>query len=137
MTIQKLQQHARRPIGWQTVRCWLVHVKVVIAICICAEFSSQIVVRLVLGILEIVFAVRGRLPDVNNGIWNSLAGDQIDDFAVHQGGLTTGVWVLDDGAAELAEGSIGRPEGTEDGGGSWVDAVFGYEFVGNFIDKSV
>lgn len=137
MSIQKLQKHTSRPISWQTIRGRLVHVEVVIAIGIRAELSSQIVIRLVFWILEIVFAVRRRLPDVNNGIWDSLASEQVNDFAVHQGGLAIGVWVLDDGSSILAERGIGRPEGTEDGGGGWVNTVLGYEFVSDFVDESV
>lgn len=109
----------------------------VIAICISPEFSSQIVIRLVFWVLEIVFSVRRCLPDVNDGVGDSLAGEEINDFAVHQGGLTIGVWVLDDRASGLAEWGVGRPEGTEDRRGGWVDAVFGYELVGNFVDESV
>ena len=76
----------------------------IFSILITLELSPQIIIALVLWILEIVFAVRGCLPDIDDCTWDALAGDHVGDLAVHECWLTVGVGVLDDGTAEFAEG---------------------------------
>ena len=108
----------------------------IIAIRIRSELPSQVIRGLVLRVLEIVFPVRGSLPDVNDCVGDSLAGQEIGHLAVHECGMSAGRGVLDDRAARLAERCVGRPEGSEDGGGGGVVAIFGHDFVGDFIDES-
>jgi hypothetical protein len=55
---------------------------------------------------------------------------------VHVGGLALGVRVLDDAVAESTEGSVGRPEGTEDNVGGRGKALFGDDLVGDLIDEA-
>lgn len=86
----------------------------IIAIRIRSELSSQVIRGLVLGVLEIVFSVRRRLPDVDDCVGDSLAGQEIGHLAVHECGVSAGRGVLDDRAANLAERRVGRPEGSED-----------------------
>ena len=83
MAIQQLQQHTSRSIRRQAVRRRLQAIKVVFAIRICSELAAQVIICLVFGVLEIVFAVRGRLPDIDDGIGNTLSGQQVGDFSVH------------------------------------------------------
>jgi hypothetical protein len=44
---------------------------------------------------------------------------------------------LDNAAAQLTEWSVGRPEGAEDRGGSWVGTAIRDEFVGYFVNEAV
>jgi len=117
--VQQLQQNTSRSISGQRVRRRLQAVKVVLSILIAHKLSSQIVIALVLWVLEIVLPVRERLLDVEDGAWDAFSGQEICDFAVHQGWVSAWRWILDDASAELTEGAIGRPERTEDGGG-WM-----------------
>lgn len=137
MSIQQLQQHTGRSIRGQRVRRRLQAIKVVFSLVVRSKLPSQVIVALVLRVLEIVFPVGGRLPDIDHGVGDALAGQKIGDLPVHEGRVSAGRGVLDDAAAELAEGSVGRPEGAEDGGGGGVGAVLGHELVGDFVDESV
>jgi hypothetical protein len=113
VSIQHLQQHTSRTICRQRVRCRLQAVEVIIAVGISPELPSQVVIRLILWVLEIVFPIRGRLPDVDNSIWNTLASCKVCNFAVHQGRVSTWGRVLDDASAGLPERGIRRPEGSQ------------------------
>jgi hypothetical protein len=64
-------------------------------------------------------AVGRGLPDVENCALDGLAGFHVLDNTVHVGDTAVGIRVLDDAVAESAEGSIGRPEGTENDVGGW------------------
>ncbi len=107
----------------------------ILAIGISPELPPQVVIGLVLGILEVVFAVPGGLPDVDDDAGDALPGDEVRDGAVHEGDLAA-VRVLNDASAELAEGGVGAPEGAEDGGGGGEDARFRGNLVGDFVDKA-
>jgi hypothetical protein len=106
-----------------------------LAIRISPELPPEVIIGLILRILEVVFAVRRRLPDVNDNAWDALSGDEVGDGAVHEGDMAL-VRILDYAAAELAEGGIGAPEGAEDGGGGWEDAGFGGDLVGDFVNEA-
>jgi hypothetical protein len=54
---------------------------------------------------------------------------------VHEGDLAVGVGVLDDAVAEIAEGSVGRPEGAENDVGRGSQALVSDDLVGDLIDK--
>lgn len=115
VAIHQRQQLVRRTIGGQRVGSGVVAVEPVFAVLVGLELAAQIVGGLVLRVLEVVFAVGAGLPDVEDGAGDGLAGQQVGDGAVHQGDAAFGVGVLDDGAAVLAEGGVGRPEGAQDG----------------------
>jgi hypothetical protein len=135
MAIKKIQQNTRRAIGRQGISRRTQAVEMILAILISPELSPQIIIRLILGILEIVFAVGARLPDVDDDAGDALVGDEVGDGAVHEGDMAL-VWVLDDAAAQLAEGGVGAPEGAQDGGGGGEDAGLGGDFVGDFVDEA-
>ena len=75
------------------------------------------------------------MPDVNDNAWNALIGDEVGNSAVHEGDMAL-VRILNYAAAELTEGSVGRPEGAENGGGCGEDTRFGGDLVGDFIDEA-
>ena len=135
MAVQNVQQLEARAIGRERVCGWLEAVEAVAAILLGAELAAQVVLDLVLGILEVVLAVGRGFPHVDDGIGDALARLQVSDFAVHPAYLAL-VWGIDDGAAVFAEGSVGRPERAEDGGGGWHFAGLGGVFVGNFVDEA-
>lgn len=84
--------------------------------------------------LEVIFPIRTRLPDIEDGAWNPFARE-VPDSAVHERHASAlGRGIHDDAPAQLAERCIGRPEGPQDGRGSWVGARFGDDFVGDFVD---
>jgi hypothetical protein len=56
---------------------------------------------------------------------------------VHVGYFAVGVGILDNAVSELAEGSIGGPEGAENDIGCGGDALLGDDFVCDFIDESI
>jgi hypothetical protein len=107
----------------------------IFAIRISPELPPEVIIGLILRILEVVFAVRRRLPDVNNNAWDAFLGNEVGDGSVHEGDLAL-VWILDYAAAELTERGIGAPERAEDGGGGREDARFGGDLVGDFINES-
>jgi hypothetical protein len=107
----------------------------ILAIRICPELPPEVIISLILRILEVVFAVRRRLPDVNDNAWDALLGDEVGDGAVHEGDMAL-VRILDYAAAELTEGGVGAPEGAKDGGGGREDAGFGGDLVGDFVNEA-
>jgi len=101
-----------------------------------AELAAKVVARLVLGIVGVVFAVGAGLPHVENGVGDSLSGINVADDAVEECELAVLGHVLDDAGAEVAEGGLGRPEGTENAGGCRGLAAFGDDLVVDLIDKT-
>ena len=77
------------------------------------------------------------MPDVKNGAGYGFAGEEVGDGAMHKADTTVGGWVLYDCVSVFTEGRVRGPEGTKDGGGCWVDVSFGYDFVGDFINKTI
>lgn len=113
-------------------------VEVVLALLVGTELATEVVGGLVLGILEVVLAVGARLPDVEDGAGDGLAGDDVADHTVHLGDAAVGGnAVLEDLAPELAERSIGRPEGAENGGGCGVQLALGDDLMGDLIDEAM
>jgi hypothetical protein len=110
-------------------------VEIITPILICPKLPPEVIIGLVLRILEIVFPIRARLPDIHDCARDALFRGEVGDLAVHECDLSV-VWVLDDAAAEVAEGGVGGPEGSEDGGGGWVAGGFSHVFVCDFIDES-
>jgi hypothetical protein len=110
-------------------------VQPVLALVVRLELAAEVVVC-ERRVLEIVLAVAAGLPHVEGDVGDGLVGDEIADDAVHVGDLAL-VLVLDDRVAELAPGGVGRPEGTEDGGGGGlVFGVVGWDVVGDLGDKA-
>lgn len=138
MTIHRLQQLPTGPVLRQRVRSWPQAVQVVLALVVCLELAAQVVVALVVRVLEVVLAVAAGLPHVEGDVGNWLLRHEILDDAVHVSHDAALGLVLDDAVAEFAPGSIGRPEGTEDGGGGGdVAGVFGLDVIGDFGHQAV
>ena len=116
MSIHELQESIAWSVRWQRVSGRVIAVEPVLSVLIGSEFSSQVVGGVVVWVLEVVFAVGAGLPNVEHGSRNGLSSEKICNRAVHESNLTTRSWVLDDGAAVVAEGGIGRPEGSKNGG---------------------
>lgn len=138
VAVHHLQELPRGAILRQAVGGGVQAVEPVLAILVGAELASQVVGGLVLRVLEVILAVGGGLPDVEDGAGDGLAGQKIGDCAVHLADAAGGCWGIDnDAAAEVAEGSVGGPEGAEDRGGGRVDVGLGDDLVGNLIDEAV
>jgi hypothetical protein len=135
MSIQQVQKYTSRSIRRQRIRCRLQAIEIIFSVLITLELPSQIVIRPVLGVLEIVFPVRRRLSDVDDCAWNSLSSQEIGNFAVHEGRVSAGSGILNYATTERAERGVGGPEGPEDGGGGGV-RTFGQQLVGDFVDES-
>lgn len=118
------------------VFCGLEAVEPELAVSIGAELAAKVVARLVLGVVGIVFAVGAGLPHVENGVGDSLSGINVADDAVEECELAVLGHVLDDAGAEVAEGGLGRPEGTENAGGCRGLAAFGDDLVVDLIDEA-
>lgn len=113
-------------------------VEPVLALLVGAELATEVVGGLVLGVLEVVLAVGGGLPDVEDGAGDGLAGDDVADHTVHLGDAAVGGnAVLEDLTTELTEGSVGGPEGAENGGGGRVELALGDDLVGDLIDEGL
>lgn len=134
--VHDIQQNTGGTVGGQRIWRGVVAVPVELSVGIRHELSAEVVLGL-LGVLEVVFAVGGGLPDVEHGALDGLACFHVRDDSVHVGDFAIGVGVLDDAVAEFAEGSVGRPEGAENDIGGGGEALFGDDFVCNFVDQSV
>lgn len=134
--VHEAQQNTGGTIGRQRVRGRVVAVPVELALLVGAELAAKVVLRLV-GVLEIVLAVGGSLPDIKNGTDDGSTGLHISQNTVHVGDLTVGVGVLNDRVAKSAEGSIGRPEGAQNDVGSGGLALLGDDLVGDLIDEGL
>lgn len=135
-TIHEVEQHTGRAIGRQGIGSWMIAVPVELALLVGPELAAEVVLAL-RWILEVVLSVRGGLPYIEDCSRNGLAGFHIPDHTVHVGDFAVGVGVLDDAVAEVAEGGVGRPEGAEDDVGGGRGAIFGDDFVGDFVDETV
>ena len=113
--VERSEEGTGSTVGRQRVGSRLVAAEPVLALLVAPELSTQVVGRLVVGILEVVLAVGRSLPDVDDSTGNGLLGVEVGDHAVHESDLAVGSGVLNDGAAVLTEGGIGRPEGAQDG----------------------
>lgn len=112
-------------------------VESVFAVLVRLELSAEVVVGLVVGILEVVFAVAGGLPHVKGGVRDGLVGLHVADDAVHVGDDAVLGLVLDDGVSELSPRGVGGPEGTEDSGRRGdVVRVVDLNVVGDFGDEA-
>lgn len=109
----------------------------VLALLVGGELAPQVVGLLVLGVLEIVLSIGTRLPDIDDSSRNALLCVEVLDNTVHKRSLAIGVWVADDGVAEVAEGRVRRPERSEDCGGGGHFAGLVDVLVCDLIDQSM
>jgi hypothetical protein len=106
-----------------------------LAILVGAELAAEVVTGLVLGVVGVVLAVGAGLPHVEDGVGDTLTGVNVADDTVEECKLTILGHVLDDTATELAEGSLGRPEGAEDAGGGGSLSSVGDDLVVDLVDE--
>lgn len=138
VTVHEVEELEGWTVGGEGVGGGVQAVEPVLALLVGAELAAEVVVGLVLGVLEVVLAVGGRLPDVEDGVGDGLVRGHVPDHTVHERHLASGGnTILDDGAAELTEGSVGGPEGSEDGGGGGVNVAFRNDLVGDLVNKAV
>lgn len=131
-----LKEFVGRAVGGERVGSGPKAVEPVLSLLVGLELSAKVVVC-ERRVLEVVLSVAAGLPHVEGDVGDGLVGDEIADDAVHVGDLTL-VVILNDRVAELAPWSIGRPEGTEDGGGGGlVLGIIGFDVVGNFSNEAV
>lgn len=107
-----------------------------LAVLVGAELASEIVAGLVLGIMRIVLAVGASLPHVEDRAGNALAGIDVDNDAVEEGELAVSGHVLYYTGAEIAEGGVGGPEGSENGGRGGAAAILEDNLVVDFVDET-
>ena len=119
--VKDLEDLSCGAIRWERVGCWLQTVEVIVPVPICPKLPAEVVVGLVGGILEVIFAVRRRLPDVDDSIGNGPLGYHVCDLAMHERDLSF-VRTHYDAIAILAERGVGAPEWAEDcvGGGTLI-----------------
>jgi len=133
--VDGLEEFVGRAVGGERVGGGPKAVEPVLSLVVGLELAAEVVVC-ERRVLEVVLSVAAGLPHVEGDVGDGLVGDEIADDAVHVSDLTL-VVVLDDRVAELAPGSIGRPERTEDGSrGGLVLGVVGLHVVGNFSNKA-
>jgi hypothetical protein len=133
--VNSLQELPRGTVLGERVGGGAEAVEAVLALVVGLELAAQVVVAEG-RVLEVVLAVTAGLPHVEGDVGDGLVGDEVADHAVHVGDLAL-VVVLDDRVAELAPGSVGRPEGAEDGGGGGVVVgVVGLDVVCDFGDEA-
>lgn len=134
-TVHDVEENTSGAVGGQGVRSGVVAVPVELSVLVGCELAAEVVVGLG-GVLEIVLTVGRCLPDIEDGTGDRLAGLHVPNDTVHEGNTAIGLGVLNNAVAESSEGSIGRPEGTEDNVGSGGDAVLGNDLVGDLIDET-
>ena len=137
VAVHDLEEIPRGAVGGKAVGGGVEAVEPVLAVLVGAELATEVVGGLVVGVLEVVLSVGRRLPDVEDGAGDGLARGDVTDHTVHLGDAALGGdAVLDDAAAELTEGSVGRPEGAENGRRRGVDLAIRNDLVGNLVDKA-
>ena len=108
VAVDGLEELVGRAVGGERVGGGPETVEPVLSLVVGLELAAEVVVC-ERRVLEVVLSVAAGLPHVEGDVGDGLVGDEITDDAVHVGDLTL-VFVLDDRVAELAPGSIGRPE---------------------------
>lgn len=122
--VHQLQEDSRGSVSGQRVRGWMEDIEMIGAVGPSAELAAQVVGFLVVWVLEVVLAVRGGLPDVEDGVGDASFCNCVGDPAPHQGDPAI-VRAADDAIAQFAEGGVRAPEGPEDRGrGGYVIARF-------------
>lgn len=136
MTIHERNELVSRAIVRQRVCRGIIAVEPVPAVLVGCEFTAQVIGRLVLGVLEVVFAIGAGLPDVHDGAGDGLAGEEMGNGAVHFADTTLWIGILDDRAAVVAERGGRRPEGAEDGRRRRIGVILGDDLVGYLVNES-
>lgn len=132
--VHNVEEHTGGTVGGERVGSRVVAVPVELTLLVGAELAAEVVLGLA-GVLEIVLAVGGSLPDVEDSTLDGGAGLHVGEHAVHVGDLAVGVGVLDDAVSKGAEGSIGRPEGAENDVGGGSEALVSDDLVGDLVNK--
>ena len=113
-------------------------VEPVLALLVGLELAAEVVGGLVLRVLEVVLAIRRRLPNVEDSAGDGLAGGDVTNHTVHLGNTALGGnAILEDLAAEGAERSIGRPEGTQDRGRGGINVTLSDDLMGDLVNEAV
>ena len=133
--VHEVEENTGGAVGGQRVWGGVVAVPEELSLLVRGELSAEVVLALG-GVLEIVLAVGRGLPDVENGALDGLAGFHVLDNTVHVGDTAVGIRVLDDAVAESAEGSIGRPEGTENDVGGGGETILSNDLVGDLVNET-
>lgn len=107
-----------------------------LAIGVGAELAAEVVALLVLGVKDVVLAVGTGLPHVEHGVGNTLAGLSVPDDTVEVGELAILGHVQDDAVAVLPEGSLGRPERSQNGRRCGRQVVLSDNLVVDLIDET-
>lgn len=115
MAVHEVYKLEGRAIRGQRISRRVVAVEPKFAVLVGAELAAEVVGRLVVGVLKVVFAIGAGLPYVKDGAGDRSAGEEVGDGAVHSADAAAGIDVLDDGATVLAERSVWRPKGAENG----------------------
>lgn len=137
VAVHDLEKIPRGAVAGKAVGGGVEAVEPVLTLLVGTELATEVVGGLVLRILEVVLAVGRRLPDVENGAGDGLAGGDVTDHTVHLGDAAVGGnAILDDAATELTERSVGRPKGAENGRGGRVDLAISDNLVGNLVDEA-
>ena len=136
VTVEKSEKLVRWTVGWERVGSWAETDKAVLSVLVGPELSTKVVVLLVLLVLEVVLAVGGSLPKVDNGVLDWLLGNHVLDNTVHAGDKTAWSWAVNNGLAKVPEWSVWRPEWTKNGGGGWRVTSLGDLVVCNLGDEA-
>lgn len=134
-TVHEAEENTGGAVGGEGVRSGVVAVPVKLSILVRGELATQVVIGLS-RVLEIVLAVGGGLPDIEDSTGDWLASFHVPNGTVHEGNATIGFGILNDAVTESAEGCIGRPEGAEDNVGGGGDAILSDNLVGDLINKT-
>lgn len=136
MSVQRLQNLARRTIERNGIRHGSEAVEIVLSVLAGCKGASEVHLRLV-GVLLLVQSVRRRVPYVDHRAFDWLAGLEVGHCAVHPCAVPFFLLVLHDVASHLQLRCVVPVEGAQDGGcGGLVDGV-SRELVCDFVDEGL
>lgn len=137
MPIHHLQQLETRPVRRQAVRRRMQTIKPILAILIRAKFPAQVIRRLVVRVLEIIFPVAARLPDIKHRPGNPFPF-QIANDTVHLGHpRTSRRRIHKDTRAQFAKRRIRTPKRAQDRTRRRIRTRFRHNFMRNFVDETL
>jgi hypothetical protein len=134
--VHESEEDTSGAVGGERVGSGVVAVPVELAILVRLELATEVVLGLC-GILKVVLAVGGSLPDVEDSALDGSTSLHILEDTVHVCDSATLLVVLNDAGAELTERSVRRPEGAEDDVGGGRHALLGDNAVSNLVDEAV
>ena len=110
VAVEQLQQNTGWSVGWKRVCGWLKAVEPIFALLIRSELSTEVVIRLILWVLEIVLSIARRLPEVEYCVGDWLLRLQIHHLPVHQSNLSPRRWILNHTSTKFTERRSRRPK---------------------------